>query len=184
LKKYLHIIENEPRFPVIYDKNRVVLSLPPIINGNHSKIRLSTKNVLIEVTATDNTKANVVLNTVVTMFAQYSSPQWRYTLAKRPSKERKTNHPVCSIENVEVQDAEGKIHVFPDISSRSQTASIDYINKCVGVDVKTEEIVTLLNRMSLPAELEKDGKHVRVAVPPTRSDIMLISVHVSRPSLK
>jgi len=56
---------------VIYDANRVVCSLPPIINGDRSKITLNTKNVFIECTATDLTKAKVVLNTVVTMFSEY-----------------------------------------------------------------------------------------------------------------
>lgn len=44
---------------------RKVLSLPPIINGAHSAITLNTKNVFIECTATDLTKAKIVLNTVV-----------------------------------------------------------------------------------------------------------------------
>jgi phenylalanyl-tRNA synthetase beta chain len=33
LKHFLHIIEDSVVFPVIYDANRTVLSLPPIING-------------------------------------------------------------------------------------------------------------------------------------------------------
>lgn len=44
---------------------RTVLSLPPIINGAHSAINLKTKNVFIECTATDLTKAKIVLNTMV-----------------------------------------------------------------------------------------------------------------------
>ncbi|WP_411023696.1 phenylalanine--tRNA ligase beta subunit-related protein, partial [Salmonella sp. s51228] len=71
LKQYLHIIEKKTRYPIIYDKNRVVLSLPPIINGEHSKISLTTKNIFIEVTATDLTKARIVLNTLVTLFSEY-----------------------------------------------------------------------------------------------------------------
>jgi phenylalanyl-tRNA synthetase beta chain len=39
-----------------------VLSLPPIINSDHSKISLATRNVFIEVTATDANKAHVVLS--------------------------------------------------------------------------------------------------------------------------
>jgi len=152
LKKYLHIIKDLPLYPVLYDKNRVVLSLPPIINGDHSKIKLTTKNILIEVTATDYTKANIVLNTMVTMFSQYCGTQF-------------------SIENVEVHDVDGKVQLTPDISSHPQTASIEYINRCIGVQVNSENVVALLNRMSLPAELV-DNKEVRVSVPPTRSDIL------------
>ena len=72
LSKFLHIIRDAPRYPVIYDQKRRVLSLPPIINSDHSKIKLTTKNVFIEATATDLTKAKIVLNTVVTMFSQYT----------------------------------------------------------------------------------------------------------------
>lgn len=38
------------------DSNNTVLSVPPVINGNHSKITLDSKNVFIELTATDETK--------------------------------------------------------------------------------------------------------------------------------
>lgn len=48
-----------------YIYSRTVLSLPPIINGAHSAISLKTKNVFIECTATDLTKAIIVLNTMV-----------------------------------------------------------------------------------------------------------------------
>jgi phenylalanyl-tRNA synthetase beta chain len=56
LKQYLPIIKDSPVYPLVLDSNGVVLSLPPIINGDHSKITLNTKNVLIECTATDLTK--------------------------------------------------------------------------------------------------------------------------------
>ena len=65
LKAYLPIIKDSPVYPVIYDSNNVVLSMPPIINGEHSKISLNTKNVFIEATATDLTKAKIVLDIIV-----------------------------------------------------------------------------------------------------------------------
>ena len=71
LKPYVPIIKDEPLYPVIYDQNGTVLSLPPIINGRHSRIQLHTKNVFIECTATDLTKANIVLDTVVAMFSEH-----------------------------------------------------------------------------------------------------------------
>ena len=58
-------------YPVIYDSKRTVCSLPPIINGDHSKITLDTKNVFIEVTATDKTKVEIVTNILVAMFSIY-----------------------------------------------------------------------------------------------------------------
>lgn len=37
LRHYLHIIEDKPLYPVIYDSNGVVLSMPPIINGESAR---------------------------------------------------------------------------------------------------------------------------------------------------
>uniref|UniRef100_A0A8C0IIC3 Phenylalanine--tRNA ligase beta subunit n=1 Tax=Bubo bubo TaxID=30461 RepID=A0A8C0IIC3_BUBBB len=71
LRHYLHLIENKPLYPVIYDSNGVVLSMPPIINGDHTKINVNTRNVFIECTGTDITKAKIVLDIIVTMFSEY-----------------------------------------------------------------------------------------------------------------
>jgi hypothetical protein len=71
LRQYVPIIKGKPRYPVIRDAKGVVLSMPPIINGHHSRITLGTKNIFIECTATDLTKAKIVLNTVVCMFSEY-----------------------------------------------------------------------------------------------------------------
>lgn len=56
LKQYLPIIRDSPLYPVVLDSNNVVLSMPPIINGHHSRITVDTKNIFIECTATDVTK--------------------------------------------------------------------------------------------------------------------------------
>lgn len=60
LKKYLNIIESKERWPVFHDSTRQVLSLPPIINSENTKITVDTKNLFIEVTATDKTRADIV----------------------------------------------------------------------------------------------------------------------------
>ena len=54
---------------MILDSNNVVLSLPPIINGDHSKMSHQTKNILIEVTATDHHRAQNTLLCIVNGFA-------------------------------------------------------------------------------------------------------------------
>jgi phenylalanyl-tRNA synthetase beta chain len=80
LSKFLHIIKDSPVYPVILDKKERVLSVPPIINGDHSKISVDTKNIFIECTATDITKARIVLNTIVTMYSRYCSKPFEYLL--------------------------------------------------------------------------------------------------------
>lgn len=61
LKKFLHIIEDKPNYPVFYDANRTVLSLPPIINSETTKITMETKNVFIDMTGTDAHKLDIIM---------------------------------------------------------------------------------------------------------------------------
>lgn len=71
MKKYLPIIEDSPVFPVFFDANRTVLSLPPIINSETTKISLNTKNCFIEVTGTDLTKCKIVLAILTSQFSEH-----------------------------------------------------------------------------------------------------------------
>ncbi|CAG8638736.1 2569_t:CDS:2, partial [Scutellospora calospora] len=151
--KFLHIIRDSPVYPVIYDTNRNVCSLPPIINGNLSKITLNTKDVFIECTATDLTKAKIVLNTMVTMFSEYCEQQF-------------------TVEPVKVIYPDGTQHIYPDLSTRTMTVKTDYINACTGLRLDTSEIISLLKRMSLSAEPVNEEAKISVEVPPTRADIL------------
>lgn len=157
LKKFLHIIEGSPVFPVIFDSQRRVLSLPPIINGAHSAITLGTKNVFIECTATDLTKAKIVLNTMVTMFSEYCANKF-------------------VVEPVEVVSANGVSNIYPDLSTRTMEVPLSYISKAVGVKFQVNQVIDLLNRMQLPAAKVlgqgAGGEVICVSVPPTRSDIL------------
>ncbi|KAH7849285.1 hypothetical protein Vadar_015592 [Vaccinium darrowii] len=154
LKKFLHIIENSPVYPVLYDRNRTVLSLPPIINGAHSAITLKTKNVFIECTATDLTKAKVVLNTMVTMFSMYC--------------ERK-----FEVEPVQVINSDGIPCDYPDLTSYKMEVPLSYITDIVGVPLEENEVAGLLNKMQLHAVKSSEDKNsFTISVPPTRSDIL------------
>ena len=80
LGRYLHIIRDSPVYPVIYDSQRTVCSLPPVINGNHSKISPSTRNVFIEITALDKTKVEIVNNILVAMFSRYTDEPFTFVI--------------------------------------------------------------------------------------------------------
>lgn len=152
LGRFLHIIRDSPVYPVIYDANRTVLSLPPIINGNHSKITLDTKNVLIEITATDKTKVEIVNHMLIAMFAGYAE----------------------SIEPIKiVSDHNNESRISPDLSPREWKAEVDYLNNVTGLDLSPEEISKLLSKMGHDVTPSKTDKNILdVSVPITRADIL------------
>ena len=79
LRKYLPIIRDKPVYPIIYDANRTVLSMPPIINSNHSKITLDTTDVFIDITATDKTQLEIVSQLLVPPLPPYLAIQTRHS---------------------------------------------------------------------------------------------------------
>lgn len=161
LKPYVPIIKDSPVYPVVLDAEETVMSLPPIINGSKSKITLDTTNVFIECTATDLTKANIVLDTVVTMFSEYAAKPF-------------TVEPV-KVNFVSESGDITKSYITPAMSTRKESAEVDFVNSIIGIDISAERMVELCNKVQLgPAALvNEDGKaKLQVTVPPTRSDIL------------
>lgn len=115
LKSYLPIIRDSPVYPVIYDANGVVLSMPPIINGDHSKITLNTKNVFIECTATDLTKAKVVLDTLVCLFSVHCAEKF-------------------TAEVVEVVSPDGVVVKYPELAYRTEKITAKKANEYIGIE--------------------------------------------------
>lgn len=152
LSPFLDIIRDKPLYPVIYDSNNVVLSLPPIINGEHSKITKETKNVLIEVTATDETKANVALNVMVTMFSEYCQEKF-------------------NIEQVKTIYPGDSDRLYPHFDNREIKAEIDYLSRGIGIELNPQDVVGYLEKMGIPADLSDDHSYITARITPTRSDI-------------
>ena len=53
-EKYAHLIDQFDHYPLILDKDDQVLSMPPIINGELTKLSEDTKNIIVDVTGTDD----------------------------------------------------------------------------------------------------------------------------------
>ncbi|KZP32932.1 phenylalanyl-tRNA synthetase subunit beta [Athelia psychrophila] len=154
LSKYLHIIKDSPVYPIIYDSTNQVLSMPPIINSEHSKITLDTKNIFIDVTATDETKLGVVVNIVSTMFSEYCAEPF-------------------TIEPCKVIYPDGTERITPDLTPRHMMAHASYVNSCTGLSLSAAEVSALLTRMSLHATVSpNDADELQVQVPATRPDIL------------
>ncbi|KAK8951278.1 putative phenylalanine--tRNA ligase beta subunit [Platanthera zijinensis] len=166
LKKFLPIIENSSVYPVIYDKNRTVLSLPPIINGAQSAISLRTKNVLIECTATDLTKAKIVLNTMVTMFSEYCDSKFEVEPVGVVYPDDR------QFEDCAPEGAFKGKNIYPDLAVTVMDIPLAEITSPIGVSLGVAEVIRLLEKMQLHASLNAANSVVTVYVPPTRSDIL------------
>ena len=154
LGKYLYLLEGKERYPVMMDSNGVIMSLPPIINSQHTKMTLNTHNVLIDITGLDYTKCNIVLNTLIAMFSIY---------CKNPFT-------VEEINVINNETKEGKM--YPDLAPRIFNVDFNYLKTITGIyDILPENVVPLLERMELKAKILSPNE-IEVSTPITRSDIL------------
>lgn len=125
---------------VITDSNDTVLSLPPIINSEHSKISKDTRNCFIECTAVDIAKAETVLNTLVCMISLHCEQPF-------------TVEPV----QVEYEQVPGRIaagaHTYPDLSLRTTTAEVATVNRVAGLELVRLPRQRTPHPLSLPRTL-------------------------------
>lgn len=152
LKDYLHIIEDSPVYPVIYDSNDVVCSLPPIINGEHSKLTKETRNIFIESTGTDYGKLIKTLNTLIALFSGY---------CKKP----------FTVEPVQVIYPDGSKRITPDLTVREVKTDLKYLNTICGFKIDQHNIVELMAKMGIKTQCDLNGE-VTCHIPITRSDIL------------
>jgi phenylalanyl-tRNA synthetase beta chain len=200
IRPYVDIIADSPVYPLITDAAGTVLSLPPLINGDHSKITLATRDIFIEATATDLAKAHTVVNTLCAMFAEYTEPAAFCVEQVEVVYEA----PVAAF--VGVGKVEVTRQVTPDLAPRAATASPTHVLSLVGAPagaLDAAKAASLLSRMGLEARLVSAGEGggaafeeaqaaarascmtatplasgiaetplIAVSVPPTRSDVL------------
>jgi phenylalanyl-tRNA synthetase beta chain len=149
-KEYARVLEGAERVPAIYD-DIGMFSFPPVINGKRTEVREDSRDLLVEMTGTDEWTVDKMLNILV------------YALSDRGA----------AVEEVEVE-YEDRRTLKPDLSSESKTVSHERIESMLGVEFSAEEVIDHLERSGMDATgQERDGKTVYdVTVPPYRTDVM------------
>jgi phenylalanyl-tRNA synthetase beta chain len=157
LKAYLPIIADKPRYPVIYDAVGTVLSLPPIINSDTTKISMETKNVFIEITGTDLHKIEVCLAVLAGQFSSHCQGDNKFT-----------------IEQVEIiNEHTGITQISPSLKSNEFEVELSFINTTLGLGLDVQKVTECAEKMGLVIKGTKDNnKTIMVEVPSTRTDIL------------
>lgn len=151
LKEYLHLIRDSPVYPLVLDANDVVCSVPPIINGEHSKISINTRNVLVEVTALNRPKAFVCLNNIIWSFSEYCEVPFQ-------------------VEPVEIINGEERF-LTPNVDPREFIVQHKKAETLIGAKLNPEDVVGYLKRTGLTATIAEEGTY-KVEAPFWRGDIL------------
>ncbi|MDP3916899.1 MAG: phenylalanine--tRNA ligase subunit beta [Nanoarchaeota archaeon] len=68
-KEFAHLLKDFKEYPVWIDSNNQVLSMPPIINSEETKLKPGTKDLFIDITGTSQLAVEQALNIIVTSLA-------------------------------------------------------------------------------------------------------------------
>ena len=148
-KDYAHLIEDFDKYPLILDKDNNVLSMPPIINGELTKIKEDTHNIIVDVTGTDERAVNQALNIICSSFAEVGG----------------------QIKSMEVK-YEDKTITTPDLTPQEMNVHVDTANKLIGgTSLTAEDIKELLLKARFDAEILNDNE-VKAIIPAYRVDIL------------
>ena len=154
--EYADLVEGMDEYPAIYD-DIGLFSFPPVINGRRTEVSEQSRDLLIEMTGTDQWTIDHMCNIVC------------YALAARGGK----------VERVTVEYATdtpgeyaGRELDRPDLSVKTKTVSHERIESIIGVELDSETVVDCTERAGLDVR-QSDGSAVyEVEIPPYRVDIL------------
>jgi len=143
-RDYAKLVKGFPLYPLIVDDDDHVLSFPPIINGERTRVTMDTKNILLDTTGTDKRAVAVAVNIICTAMAEAGA----------------------TIESVEIGGVQ-----TPTLGPAERIVSVSECSRILGVELTPVTMAALLRRMRFGAEPAGADK-VRVLVPCYRADIM------------
>jgi phenylalanyl-tRNA synthetase beta chain len=116
-------------YPVIVDSKGVVLSFPPIINGNATRVTTRTKNLFVDVTSTDMKAGDDVLAILATTLAEAGAKLGRVEVGYS-KKSRQT----------------------PDLSPEELPLDLRLVNSVLGMELCGKQVADCLARSRLSAK--------------------------------
>jgi len=150
-EKYADLVRDHDVYPAIYD-DLGLFSFPPVINGRRTEVSTESRDLLIELTGTDQW----TIDKMCTILC--------YALSARGGR----------IEDVEVEYPD-RTALRPDFEVRTKHVTHERIETLLGIDLTEEEVLDYLERAGLDAETEEwgdDELEYVVEVPPYRVDVL------------
>lgn len=124
--EYGSIMRGWPRYPLLVDSRGVVLSVPPIINSESTRVTSKTRQLFIDVTGEDERVTNQSLKILMTGLAERG----------------------FELQSVTVEHPGRRIRT-PDLRPRRHRLSARHANEFIGLNLKPEGIAKIAERMQI-----------------------------------
>src|SRR3954471_15259611 len=122
---YADLLANHKRYPILEDAKKQVLSMPPIINSEETKVKQGTTRVFIDVTGISQAAVTKSLDTLVCSLAEIGG----------------------KIETVTIRDADGKQRTTPDLAPRTKQIDLAEAKRWLGLPLDDSSLAATLRKM-------------------------------------
>jgi phenylalanyl-tRNA synthetase beta chain len=147
---YAELLAEHKRYPVLIDAKGQVLSMPPIINSDETKVKKGTTRVFIDVTGISQAAVTKSLDTLVCSLCEIGG----------------------TVETLTIIDADGKKRTTPDLAPRSAEVGLVEAKRWLGLPLDALSLAGSLSKMRFDAIPAKNGGgRFNVAYPVYRTDI-------------
>ena len=152
---YAELLSGLKRYPVIEDAKKQVLSMPPIINSDETKVKKGTTRVFVDVTGVSQAAVTKSLDTLVSSLAEIGG----------------------TIETVTIVDADCKKRTTPDLAPRTKEIDLAEAKRWLGLPLDEKSLAESLRKMRFDvAEQGAGGRgqgagKFTVSYPAYRTDI-------------
>ncbi len=147
---YARLLEPFRVYPLLVDSADVVLSMPPIINSERTRVRPETRNLFIDVTGTGERIVQKTLNVLVASLFELV--------------------PGLQVEQVDIRYPERTART-PDFTPQVLTIDKTAVERVLGIPLTRDQVAMYLERMRHDVA-PLDATALQVAVPAYRNDIL------------
>ena len=156
-KKYTKLVDGDQQFPAFFD-DLGLFSLPPIINSARTEVTIDSRDLLIELTGTDQWTIDRMLNIIC------------YALEAHGA----------TLEEINIQTPDSTVRK-PDFSLDTKNVDHARIEQVLGTRLSPNDVIDLLERSGLDGktivppyrgEIPHQESQYRVTIPPYRVDIL------------
>ena len=150
-RAYARLLAGRARYPLLCDESGQVLSMPPIINSEATRVTRATRDFFIDVTGTDERLINRALNILVTSLAELGGA-------------------ALTLEQVAIDYADRGV-VTPDFTPQRVELEVEQAARRIGIALDAAALTGLLRRMGHGVRAVGSGA-LTVEVPAYRNDIL------------
>ena len=151
-KEYSHLVK-KGEYPLLIDSTGKIMSFPPVLNSEETKITENSTDVIVDVTGSEPFLMSSILSVVLTSLA-----------------ERSLNPLIESVEIITSKSISFPFNRSPILSGEIYKVDLRNLKEYIGLSLDSDNIESILSKMGYGIE-HCDRSFAEVWVPPYRIDV-------------